>query len=116
MRAEVKRFAMVGGEFSDYWPEDVKSFCIGADVTIGPEGSLGGDIFSFEVCTPRWLLRRECEQPDFVRHTILVDEYDEDAIKNLVRNLVENTTGETWSEIATKLARYMFWEFEDYEE
>lgn len=115
MKAEVKHFAMVGGEFSDYWPDDIENFCIGADATIGPEGSPGGDIFSFEVCTPRWLLHSSRKRPRFMRHIVLVNEYDEEAVKSAVRDLVENTTGETWREIAEKLARYMFWEFEDYQ-
>ncbi|NLS19058.1 hypothetical protein HGP16_21190 [Rhizobium sp. P40RR-XXII] len=115
MKAEVKQYSMVGGEFSSYWPDDVTDFCIGADVTVGPEGVPGGDIFSFQVCTPRWLAHSAGGKPCFIRHTILMDEYDEDVLKSTVRKLVENTTGNSWEEIAKKLARYMFWEFEDYQ-
>ena len=115
MKAVVKYFSMVGGELSEYWPDDPANFCIGVDVTLSQEGSPGGDIFSFEVCTPRWLAEHGERKPHFIRHVILMDEYDEEGMKSLVRQLVENTTGETWSEVAEKLARYMFWEFEDYQ-
>ncbi|WP_369529113.1 Imm8 family immunity protein [Agrobacterium leguminum] len=82
---------------------------------IGQENYPGAEIFSFEVCTPRWLVEYSDREPHFVRHVILMEKYDEDGLKSLVRNLVADTTGETWRGIAEKLARSMFWEFEDYQ-
>jgi len=44
-----------------------------------------------------------------------MDHYDPLALEGLARRTIADTRGETWNEIATKLARYMFWEYEDYE-
>ncbi|MES0870868.1 Imm8 family immunity protein [Pseudovibrio sp. SCP19] len=115
MKAEVKCFCMVGQEWSAYWPEDVTDFHFAADATIGIKGGKGGDIFSFEVCTPKWFARERGTAASFMRHIIFVNEYDETQIQKLVVDLVENTIGQDWEEIARVLSRYMFWEFEDYE-
>ncbi|NRQ16829.1 hypothetical protein BHMPCIPO_04090 [Ensifer sesbaniae] len=42
-------------------------------------------------------------------------EYDFVALTQLIRDTVSSAQGETWTEIANKLGRFMFWEFEDYE-
>ncbi len=115
MKAEIRHFSMAGGELSEYWPEDTGNFRIGLDATVGPVGERGAEIFSFRVCTPKWFAKNKSENPTFARHTIFVNEYDEEAILNLVRDLVASASGESWDEIATILSRYMFWEFEDYE-
>ena len=115
MKAEIRSIDLIDYEDWAYWPDDPCNFHVAAEALIGPEGSPGAEIFSFEVCTSRWVILHGEREAHFVRHLILMDEYDENALKSLVRNLVENTTGETWREIAEKLARYMFWEFEDYQ-
>jgi hypothetical protein len=115
MRGSIKSIELIDHENWSYWPGDPTNFCVAAEVLIGPEDSPGEEIFSFEVCTLRWLAEHGEQKPHFVRHVILMNEYDEEALKSLVRQLVGNTTGETWNEVAEKLARYMFWEFEDYQ-
>ncbi|CAM3600882.1 immunity 8 family protein [Agrobacterium radiobacter] len=115
MRAEIKSYSMVGGELANYWPDDPTDFCVGMDVTVGVIGGEGGDIFSFEVCSPKWFHKNRVDKPTFARHVLFVNEYDEAAIKLAVQQLVNSVFGETWDEIATTLARYMFWEFEDYD-
>ncbi|WP_273726742.1 immunity 8 family protein [Brucella gallinifaecis] len=115
MRGIIKSIELVDHENWEYWPDDPTNFCVAAEALIGPEDGAGQEIFSFEVCTPRWLEEHGERKPHFVRHVILMHEYDEDALKSLVRRVVENTNGATWSEVAEKLARYMFWEFEDYQ-
>ncbi|WP_425647295.1 immunity 8 family protein [Agrobacterium leguminum] len=115
MKAEIRFYSMVGGELANYWPEDPFDFCIGMDATIGVEGGTGGDIFSFEVCSPRWFQANRAQSPTFARHVLFVNQYDEYAIKRAVEEIVDRASGENWDEIASILARYMFWEFEDYE-
>lgn len=116
MRASVRYFSMVGGELSEYWPDDVTDFCIGVDATIGPENGIGGEIFSFEVCSPKWFAANRADSPVFARHVIFLNEYDEKSFQGIVEKLVQETSGENWSEIVAQLSRYMFWEFEDYQD
>lgn len=115
MKAEIVSVDLIDYENWAYWPDDPTNFCVAAEALLRSEGGQGFEIFSFEVCTPRWLVEHGGQNPRFIRHVVLMTEYDEQLIKNLVRDLVEKTTGDTWSEVAEKLSRYMFWEFEDYE-
>jgi len=114
MKAEIKDIRLIDFDNWNYYPGDSSNFCLAAEAFIGPQGEKGSEIFSFEICSPRWLEQNRGHEAHFARHVIILSEYDEAVVKKAVVDLVDGTTGETWSEIAQKLARYMFWEFEDY--
>lgn len=50
----------------------------------------------------------------FARHMLIVAEYDYQAVSKLISALCERTMGTDWQDIALKLGRYGYWEFEDY--
>lgn len=115
MKAKIKSIELIDFENWHYYPDDISNFCVSAEAIIGAKGSEGADIFSFQICTPKWLEQNKNGVAVFVRHLLLVSEYDEVLIKQTVADLVSGIAGENWSEIAQKLARHMFWEFEDYQ-
>jgi len=82
---------------------------------VGPRGSEGEESFDVVVCTPAWL-EKEVEKDGFVvgRHYLVVRAYDPGFIEKLIRKFVERWSGESWSEVAEKVARIGDWEFEDY--
>jgi hypothetical protein len=43
-----------------------------------------------------------------------VDTFTEAGLRSFLTRRVENLTGETWREVAEKVARLGLWEFEDY--
>lgn len=90
-----------------------------ARLMIGPSDGPGEESFDVEVCTPDWLARR-CAAEGFVegRHTVFttVDTFTEHGLRAFLTRRVENTSGETWHEVAEKVARLGLWEFEDYRE
>jgi hypothetical protein len=49
------------------------------------------------------------------RHHLFLFEYDFGRIKAAIQGIVDRASGETWSDVATQIARYGQWEFEDYE-
>lgn len=114
MKGEVRSIHLVDYDDWQYWPEDPSDFCVAAEALVGPEGGIGADIFSFEVCSPRWFEKNRGEKGTFVRHILLINEYDPLAIKKVVDDIVSMVSGENWNEVAILLARFMFWEFEDY--
>lgn len=115
MRAVVKSVHLINYENWSYSPEVIDCFYLAAEALIGTAESDGSDIFSFEICTPKWYSENVLGAGQFVRHVLFVPEYDEGNIKRIVTELVEKTTGSDWTEIAEKLSRYFFWEFEDYQ-
>ena len=114
MIAVVKSIELIDYESWVYRPDDIENFGIAAEAMIGPIDEEGADIFSFEICTPRWFAKNKLGSAAFARHVVFVPIYDEQAIKHLVVDTVRRTTGNTWGEIAEKLSRYFLWEFEDY--
>ena len=116
MRAELKSIIISDIDIDNYWPDEEDNFCFYLQANIGVEGRDGGDIFGFSVCTPKWILEnRSKDQIFFMRDTIIVFEYDIERVKSVIKNLCDRTFGENWLEIAEKLKRFGYWEFEDYD-
>jgi hypothetical protein len=82
---------------------------------VGPTGSPGEESFDFAVCSPTWLAA-EAEHQRIIsgRFYLISARFDFGAVEQHVRNQVALATGNSWTEIATKLARWSHWEFEDY--
>lgn len=71
------------------------------------------------VCTAKWLERAELDENakdfEFVRHRLLVGRWDPDLVRRAVEDLCARTSGRDWREVATRLSRYLAWEFDDYD-
>lgn len=116
MRAQLKSLLTSDIDPQTYWPEEEDDFGFYVQATIGPEGQDSGDVFGFQVCTPKWISRSlVVEGSIFARHMLIVAENDYRAVSKRISDLCERTTGVDWHDIAIKLARYGYWEFEDYQ-
>jgi hypothetical protein len=97
--------------------EDPAEFAFLVSLSVGPSDGPGEETFGVQVCTPEWLVRR-CNEEAFVdvRHTIVttIAGYSEAGLRSYLTRRVEQATGETWHEVAEKVARLGYWEFEDY--
>lgn len=94
-----------------------EAFCVSLRALIGPQGLPGEESFDFEVCSPAWLAAK-VERDVLVsgRFYLLMARFDYEAVEGYVAKRIAQATGSDWPEIATKLARWSRWEFEDYEE
>lgn len=104
-------------DLTSYAPEDPSRFSVLVQAIIGPEGQVGGESFDFVFCTPLWLAVQLERQPYVIgRHYVLVSGYSLELIETVVRELCARATAPDWESVATYLARYGRWEFEDYTE
>jgi hypothetical protein len=104
-----------GGDLRAFRPEDAERFTLGVTASIGPAGEEGAEQFQFTVCSPSWLVGQELPKGfAFQRDTLLVERWDPDLVERAIGDLCRRTEGETWTEVATKLSRFGYWEFEDY--
>lgn len=98
-------------------PSDPASFAFLARLIVGPAGGPGEESFDVQVCSPEWL-RERCDREGYVdgRHTVIttIDAYSEQDLRSFLVRRVENISGDTWREVAEKVARQGHWEFEDY--
>jgi hypothetical protein len=98
---------------------DPTEFLLLARLMVGPSDGPGEESFDVTVCTPEWLAQR-CAGEGFVDglHTVVttVESFTERGLRSFLTRRVENVSGETWREVADKVARLGHWEFEDYSE
>src|SRR5262245_20876273 len=100
-----------------YLPEEVDCFFLQVRVIVGPQSQPGEESFDVRVCTPKWLLKQHGKEDVIVgRHLLIVFQYDFDRIRAAIVNFCESCTGESWREVAEKVGRLGYWEFEDYHE
>ncbi|PQQ22540.1 hypothetical protein CE143_06790 [Photorhabdus luminescens] len=97
-----------------YSGEDDGTINITLSLLIGPESESGSEYFDLFICTPEWLCNHHW-QPELIRHTLLVREYNLDEIKKTITNYIDQCEGQDWMEIAQKLSRVFAWEYEDYQ-
>jgi Immunity protein 8 len=104
-------------DLSNYSPPQFDNFCMLFTVMVGPAEKEGYESFDIQVCTPKWL---ECniKKNGFIcgRHFLIVLEFEYESLINKIRNLIESCEGKNWDEVAQKVSRIGYWEFEDYNE
>lgn len=103
-------------DLRSYSPDDPENFGFLLQLMIGPEDEEGFESFDVIVCTPKWL-RKNHKKDDVVigRHYLIVFEFDLQRLLEAVRAFCEQCVGDSWPEVAKKLARFGKWEFEDYD-
>ncbi|MFC4435992.1 immunity 8 family protein [Cupriavidus respiraculi] len=111
--AVVKGITCDQSDLASYSPPDPTCFTLTLRVHIGLADTAGADDFECHVCTPTWLIQT-VSGPTWVRHLMIVPEYDLGKIEGAIHGYVASCAGENWPNIASKLARVFAWEFEDY--
>ena len=118
MRAKIKSYHSPDIEdLYKYVPKNPTNFSLLLELMVGPENENGEESFNIQICTPGWFLST-MKKHDIVpgRHFLIVLEYNYDRIYNKIKQLIENCTGNDWNEVADKVSRIGFWEFEDYQD
>lgn len=102
-------------DFKNFQPIDSENFSFLLEFIVGVKGEKGGEEFSIEVFTPKWLLENY-QKGDvlFCRHRLIVFEYNIDRIIKEIESRIESVIGNSWEEITNKISRIAHWEFEDY--
>lgn len=102
--------------FEYYNPEDKKSFSFLLELEIGELGKDGADLFTIEVCTPKWLIENyQTKDIIFGQNKIIVFEYDIKNIIDVIEKYLDSLYGDTWKDIVNQISKIAKWEFEGYE-
>jgi hypothetical protein len=98
-----------------YVPLVPECFGILVQAMFGPEGAEGEESFDILVCTPAWLAER-VQSVGFLsgRNQLVVSSFNFSQLRDFIVEYGKSATGETWRDVAKKLARLGKWEFEDY--
>jgi len=93
-------------------PPDSEDCSVFIEVSIGPKGQEGADIFSFEVVTPRFLMKKT--ETHWGRGYLIVDSFSWSGVEKAVQKLLSHCLRQTWQETAMEIAKDLHWEFENY--
>lgn len=94
-------------------PEDPWSVYI--EITVGPVGSVGEEVFGFTVCNPDWLSYRAASEGVVSgRHLLVMTTFSWPSVQAFIESYLADIEGDTWPEVAANVARLAHWEFEDY--
>jgi hypothetical protein len=82
---------------------------------VGPVGADGEESFDLTICTGGWLAARAAAAGLVdARHHLVVDGFDWPTIMRYLDGKVRSCSGKTWDEVAQRIGRFAYWEFEDY--
>ena len=116
MKAELKDLVSLDFDPKTYSPEYPENFGFWLRAMIGLENEEGAESFDIHICTPDWIKANyDDHEILFGRHMLLVFEYDYEGIRKRISDYCHECTGENWPEIAERLSRIGYWEFEDYQ-
>lgn len=113
MKLELKSLTTSDADLSQFDPSAEEPIRLYFEAEIGIAGEEGGDIFGFNACNAKWLSGQHAEF-DSLRGYFLVSSFEPGAIQASLSKFLSNTDGNSWEELCSKVARHMFWEFEDY--
>jgi Immunity protein 8 len=116
MEIEIKNFSSPDIlDFKHFVPTDKESFSFLLELEIGIKGKSGADLFSVEVCTPKWLVENyQSIDIVFGRHKIIVFKYDIDNVINTFSQYLNSLDDDSWESIVNQISKMAHWEFEDY--
>lgn len=119
MRAEVRSIVSPDAPegIDAFRPADPRSFGLYVEPEIGPAGQEGADVFGFMIVGTEWY---QANPPGkgfrWGRGQLVLDAWDPEVVRRAIADLCHRASGDTWDQIAEKLARYGHSEFEDYEQ
>ena len=104
-------------DLKTYKPPQEDNFCFLLQALTGPDDELGDETFDIIVCTPKWLIENhKHDRVVFLRHYMLVFKYNYTNIINALKEKIETLNENSWNDLALKISRIGYWEFEDYYE
>lgn len=95
-------------------PSDPDDCSVLIEAEIGAAGLPGADVFSFQVVTPKYLMRESL--PRWGRGLLIVPQFTSPAVESSLQKLLMHATRSEWSAVAAELAKELHWEFEHYSE
>jgi hypothetical protein len=115
MNGEVRSIYSYEVDDLDNWTPSGENWSLGIRLVAGPAGEPGEESFDLTVCTGAWLAAKARDAGVFdARHHLVVARYDWPMVDAYLRRRVSSCPGSSWSDVAEKLSRLGFWEFEDF--
>jgi hypothetical protein len=115
MKAVIKSFSTSEENVAAHELDGAPSFSFLLTFGIGPAASEGEDSFEVLVVSPASLQEYFAGSvPTFIRHVLLMPDYDVPAAVAHVSKYINLLEADTWLKLATSIDQMLRWECEDY--
>lgn len=116
MRATLRSLASYDVEDLNSWVPETAEWAVEVRLLAGPEDGPGEESFDITVCSVAWLASRaRASGPVDGRHHLFMESFDWPALRSYIERRVQQCEGVNWRDVAEKLGRLGYWEFEDYD-
>jgi hypothetical protein len=96
-------------------PSPLEPFSFQVVLRVGAAGRPGDDLFIVDVCNPLWIQRECAFRGAIIGATrVIVDTFALASFQALATRYCSSCVGDTWDEVALRVARLGRWECEDY--
>lgn len=113
-RSVLKSIDIISGVSENEF-KDPDIFFIRIEVEIGLAESNGADVFSFDVCSPKWIENNVSDTlPGY--GLLIMKDFDIRDVETWVRSVSEFSFDCSWNEAAMKISKYLRWEFDNYQQ
>lgn len=114
---ELKSIYLNNSSFKDFSPEIPDNFCQWLDLDIGIQGDEKSSIFSFCVCTPKWILHNFEDKKFFWGEAMMIiEEFNHEIIEKEIKSTLLFCSRNNWETSLLYLLRFFTWEFEEFQE
>jgi|ERR1700740_3601776 Immunity protein 8 len=110
--AELKKLTSTDVSLETFRPQG--PFGVYVLAMVGPAGEPGEESFGITVCTSEWFEQSMKDPVVSGRHHLFVKEYNFEELKSYLSKYCRTCMGDSWAEVAEKVACIGNWEFEDY--
>jgi hypothetical protein len=117
MMAQIKHLEGIDGDDpAEYQSSNPDRDAYTLRMIVGPLDAAGEESFDVTVCTPLWLADEvDRHGPQLGRHFLIVAQLNLPKAISFLRERIEHRlSGDNWTDLASKIARIGYWEFEDY--
>ncbi len=103
----------IEGQISDWAPSDPEDVYYYLQMDIGCGAGGGADCFGLTVVTPQ-ALKKHPNRQKLKRHVLVIKNYSWEAVFAYIHEVLDKCQGHEWTDVTHELAKYFYWEFEDY--
>ena len=114
IKLNLKSIELYNVNFEEFSPEIPDNFYQWIDIEIGIEGEQGTSIFSFCVCSPKWISHNCSKEGFFWLNALIMEQFNHKDIIDEINKILAYCSRETWELSLSNLLKFFSWEFEDY--
>lgn len=98
------------------WVPGSEEWSVGVRIMAGPADGPGEESFDLTICSVDWIAAQVGRDGVFDgRHCLVASGFTWHVLSSYIERRVRQCEGMAWPDVAERLSRFAYWEFEDYQ-